>query len=67
MRSAEVLGCSGWGRADLIRRPDGSVSLLEINTAPGMTGHSLVPMAAEVAGISFEQLVVRILDLAHVG
>jgi D-alanine-D-alanine ligase len=67
MRSACVLGCSGWGRADLIRRADGSVSLLEMNTSPGMTGHSLVPMAAKVAGISFEQLVVRILDTAHVG
>jgi D-alanine-D-alanine ligase len=67
MRSAWVLGCSGWGRADLIRRADGSVSLLEMNTSPGMTGHSLVPMAAKVAGISFEQLVVRILEMAHVG
>jgi D-alanine-D-alanine ligase len=67
MRSASVLGCSGWGRADLIRRADGSVSLLEMNTSPGMTGHSLVPMAAKVAGISFEQLVVRILETAHVG
>jgi D-alanine-D-alanine ligase len=67
MRSAWVLGCSGWGRADLIRRADGSVSLLEMNTSPGMTSHSLVPMAAKAAGISFEQLVVRILELAHVG
>jgi D-alanine-D-alanine ligase len=67
MRSACVLGCSGWGRGDLIRRPDGSVWLLEMNTSPGMTGHSLVPMAAKVAGISFEQLVVRILETAHVG
>ncbi len=67
MRSAWVLGCSGWGRADLIRRADGSVSLLEMNTSPGMTGHSLVPIAAKVAGMSFEQLVVRILELAHVG
>ena len=67
MRSACVLGCSGWGRADLIRRVDGSVSLLEMNTSPGVTGHSLVPMAAKVAGISFEQLVLRILDKAHVG
>ena len=67
MRSVEALGCSGWGRADLIRRHDGTVSLLEMNTSPGMTGHSLVPMAARVAGISFEQLVLRILELAHVG
>jgi D-alanine-D-alanine ligase len=67
MRSAQVLDCNGWGRADLIRRADGSVTLLEMNTSPGMTGHSLVPMAAKAAGIAFEELVVRILELAHVG
>ena len=62
-----VLGCRGWGRADLILRPDGSFSLLEMNTLPGMTGHSLVPMAARVAGISFEQLVIKILERAQLG
>ncbi len=67
MRAASALGCEGWGRADLIRRADGSVSLLEMNTSPGMTGHSLVPMAAKVAGIGFEALVLRILERAHVG
>jgi D-alanine-D-alanine ligase len=67
MQAAQSLGCAGWGRADLIRRPDGSVSLLEMNTSPGMTGHSLVPMAAKQAGIAFQQLVLRILELAHVG
>jgi D-alanine-D-alanine ligase len=67
MRSAQALGCRGWGRADLIRRTDGSISLLEINTSPGMTGHSLVPMAAKVAGLDFQQLVLRILEMAHVG
>lgn len=67
MRSAQALGCSGWGRADLIRRADGSVQLLEMNTSPGMTGHSLVPMAARQAGLSFNDLVLRILELAHVG
>ena len=67
MRCAGALGCSGWGRADLIRRMDGSISLLEINTSPGMTGHSLVPMAAKVAGLDFQQLVLRILEMAHVG
>jgi D-alanine-D-alanine ligase len=61
MRSSQLLGCRGWGRADLILREDGRVSLLEMNTAPGMTGHSLVPMAARVAGIGFEELVLRIL------
>jgi D-alanine-D-alanine ligase len=67
MRAAAALACEGWGRADLIRRADGSVSLLELNTSPGMTGHSLVPMAAKVAGMDFTQLVLRILGLAHVG
>ncbi len=67
MRCAQALDCRGWGRADLIRRADGSIALLEMNTSPGMTGHSLVPMAAKVAGMSFEQLVLRILELADVG
>jgi D-alanine-D-alanine ligase len=66
MRAAEALGCEGWGRADLIRRADGSVSLLEMNTSPGMTAHSLVPMAARAAGIEFTELVLRILEAAHV-
>lgn len=56
-----ALGCRGWGRADLILRADGSYSLLEMNTAPGMTSHSLVPMAARAAGISFNDLVLRVL------
>ncbi len=68
IRAAVVsLGCEGWGRADLIRRADGSISLLEMNTSPGMTGHSLVPMAARAVGIEFDNLVVRILEMAHVG
>jgi D-alanine-D-alanine ligase len=67
MHSARALGCAGWGRADLIRRADGSVQFLEMNTSPGMTGHSLVPMAAKQAGLSFNDLVLRILELAHVG
>jgi len=67
MKSAQALGCAGWGRADLIRRADGSVQFLEMNTSPGMTGHSLVPMAARQAGLSFNELVLRILELAHVG
>jgi D-alanine-D-alanine ligase len=67
MKSAQALGCAGWGRADLIRRTDGSVQFLEMNTSPGMTGHSLVPMAARQAGLSFNDLVLRILELAHVG
>jgi D-alanine-D-alanine ligase len=67
MRAVSALGCSGWGRADLILRDDGKAFLLEMNTIPGMTGHSLVPMAARAAGIAFDDLAVRILELAHVG
>jgi D-alanine-D-alanine ligase len=62
-----ALGCRGWGRADLILRADGSFSLLEMNTNPGMTGHSLVPMAARAAGISFGDLVLTILAEARCG
>jgi D-alanine-D-alanine ligase len=67
MRAVEALGCSGWGRADLMLREDGKPFLLEMNTSPGMTAHSLVPIAARAAGIEFDDLVVRILELAHVG
>ncbi len=67
MRAAAALGCAGWGRADLMLRDDGKAFLLEMNTTPGMTGHSLVPMAARAAGISFDELVIGILERAHVG
>ena len=63
----DVVGCSGWGRLDLILRPDGTFSFLEVNTSPGMTGHSLVPMAAKQAGTSFPDLCIEILRGAHVG
>ena len=57
-----TLGCRGWGRADLmIRARDRAPFLLEINTSPGMTGHSLVPMSARAAGISYEQLCLALL------
>ena len=54
-------------RTERQRQPIGRAFLLEMNTAPGMTGHSLVPMAARAAGIEFDDLVLRILELAHVG
>jgi D-alanine-D-alanine ligase len=63
----DALDCRGWGRADLILRTDGGYSLLEMNTAPGMTGHSLVPMAARAAGIEFNDLVLHILAEARCG
>ena len=61
-----LVGGSGWGRVDFLKDEAGKLYLLEINTSPGMTDHSLVPMAARVAGKSFEQLVVEILALAGV-
>ncbi len=61
-----VLGCRGWGRVDVMVDGDDQPWILEVNTVPGMTGHSLVPMAANAAGISFDQLVLRILEGAHV-
>jgi D-alanine-D-alanine ligase len=62
-----IIGCAGWGRLDLILKPDGSFQFLEVNTSPGMTGHSLVPIAARQAGIPFPDLCVEILRGAHVG
>ena len=61
-----ILGCKGWGRVDVMIDADGEPWVLEANTVPGMTGHSLVPMAAKVAGLSFDQLVIRILEAADV-
>ncbi|MGQ9684724.1 MAG: D-alanine--D-alanine ligase [Thiobacillaceae bacterium] len=60
-----VLGCRGWGRVDILLDDQGRAHLLEINTAPGMTDHSLVPMAARAAGIDFDELCLRILALAR--
>ncbi|MBT3437636.1 MAG: D-alanine--D-alanine ligase [Oceanospirillaceae bacterium] len=60
----QVLGCRDWGRIDVMRDKDGNNWLLEVNTSPGMTGHSLVPMAAEAAGLDFGQLTVVLLNLA---
>ena len=62
-----ALGCSGWGRVDLMLDRAGKPYLLEVNTAPGMTDHSLVPMAARAVGLSYEDLCIRILEGAHVG
>ena len=61
-----LIGGQGWGRVDFLMDEAGKPYLLEVNTAPGMTDHSLVPMAARQASISFEQLVMKILDLAGV-
>ncbi len=63
----KVIGCKGWGRVDFLMDEAGQHYFLEVNTSPGMTDHSLVPMAAKAVGISFEQLVVKILESADVG
>ena len=61
MKSFNLTGASNWGRVDFILDKDKNPYLLEINTVPGMTSHSLVPMAAKAAGMNFEQLVLKIL------
>ncbi len=67
LRAFGLLGCAGWGRVDLMLDAAGNPYLLEVNTSPGMTGHSLVPMAARQVGVGYEDLCVRILEGAHVG
>lgn len=67
LEAFRLLDCRGWGRADLMIDAAGKPWLLEMNTSPGMTAHSLVPMAAREAGLSFEDLVMAILESAHVG
>lgn len=61
VKAFNALGCEGWGRVDVMQDDQGKFYLLEVNTAPGMTSHSLVPMAAKASGFSFEDLVVDIL------
>ncbi|MEI6303190.1 MAG: D-alanine--D-alanine ligase [Betaproteobacteria bacterium] len=67
LEAFRLLDCRGWGRADLMIDAAGKPWLLEMNTSPGMTAHSLVPMAAREAGLSFGDLVMAILETAHVG
>lgn len=62
LRAFHAVGCEGWGRVDVMRDAAGSFYLLEVNTVPGMTDHSLVPMAAKAAGMDFNALVQRILQ-----
>lgn len=63
----DAAGCSGWGRVDVMRDAQGRNWLLEVNTAPGMTSHSLVPKAARAVGIEFEELCWRILETSFDG
>lgn len=64
LKAYKAVGCSGWGRVDIMCDEEGKFNLLEVNTSPGMTDHSLVPMAAKVAGINFEELVTKIIQSA---
>ena len=61
LRAFEAVGCKGWGRVDVMQDEQGNFYLLEVNTVPGMTDHSLVPMAAKATGLSFGDLVLAIL------
>ncbi len=65
MQAFKAVDCEGWGRVDFMADAQGNWYLLEVNTSPGMTEKSLVPMAAKQQGLSFDQLAVSILDLAH--
>lgn len=67
LQAFQVLDGRGWGRVDFLMDENGRHYFLEANTSPGMTDHSLVPMGARAAGINFDQLVLNILELAHVG
>jgi D-alanine-D-alanine ligase len=71
LQAFRAVGCSGWGRVDFLMDEAGNHYFLELNTSPGMTDHSLVPMAAKAAGIGFDELVMKILSMTldekHVG
>lgn len=67
LEAFRVLGCRGWGRVDFLMDEQGSAYFLEVNTSPGMTDHSLVPMAAKAAGMSYEELVRLVLEQAALG
>lgn len=66
LQAFDSVACEGWGRVDVMRTADGEWRLLEVNTIPGLTDHSLVPMAAKAAGLSFDDLIARIMDSAEV-
>lgn len=63
-RAYEAVGCRGWSRIDVMTNDKGEFRLVEVNTNPGMTSHSLFPKSALTVGISFEELVVKILELS---
>lgn len=61
-KAFKTIGCRGWGRVDFMRNQSGEFFMLEVNTVPGMTNHSLVPIAARAIGLSFEELVLEVLS-----
>lgn len=63
LQAFRAIGCSGWGRVDFLMDEQSNHYFLEVNTSPGMTDHSLVPMGAKAAGLSFDELVVKILTM----
>jgi D-alanine-D-alanine ligase len=67
LKAWNVLGGRGWGRVDFLLDQDGAPYFLEVNTSPGMTDHSLVPMAARATGIDYDALVLRVLEKAALG
>lgn len=67
LQAFRTIGGRGWGRVDFLMDEAGRHYFLEVNTSPGMTDHSLVPMAAKAAGMDFDQLVIQILEMARVG
>ncbi|MGY1490206.1 D-alanine--D-alanine ligase [Methylobacillus pratensis] len=67
LQAFRVVGGQGWGRVDFLMDEVGRHYFLEVNTSPGMTDHSLVPMGAKAVGLSFDELVLKVLELAHVG
>ncbi|HWT28552.1 MAG TPA: D-alanine--D-alanine ligase [Methylophilaceae bacterium] len=67
LQAFRTVGGRGWGRVDFLMDEAGKHHFLEVNTSPGMTDHSLVPMGAKAAGIGFDDLVVKILEMARVG
>jgi D-alanine-D-alanine ligase len=66
LQAFKIIGCSSWGRVDFMMDKQGRHYFIEVNTSPGMTSHSLVPMAAKKVGINFDQLVLEILKTADV-
>ena len=67
LKVCTALGLRGWGRVDFMAGADGELQVIEVNTVPGMTRHSLVPMAAKAAGIDFRTLCWRILETSMSG